>query len=231
LRRIEGSDSTGRVIIEGVPVCTGRDARVAEAGDHRLFAGWRSDPFFFDVLGALNDLKFTGNDYFTDKDVCSIVLELPDAALGSGKVGLWMRALVEVDDRWVQVERGGRPQIAVFLSGDSRDAYQAAEPAGDARFVPVFAHSLEHTGGYSSADATRVAAQLLPDILRYDPTRPASYPNNGRALTDDVVEFFLPILSNGKIKTDNVRAHRDLLDKFPYLGPPHANRTDRTGNS
>jgi hypothetical protein len=30
------------------------DARL-EARDHRFFAGWRSDPFFFDVTGALKD--------------------------------------------------------------------------------------------------------------------------------------------------------------------------------
>ena len=36
----------------------------------------------FDVLGALNKLQFTGEDFFTDKDVCSIVLEVPNSALG-----------------------------------------------------------------------------------------------------------------------------------------------------
>ena len=41
-------------------VSTGREARVTEAGDYRIFAGWRSDPFFFDTMGALNDLQFTG---------------------------------------------------------------------------------------------------------------------------------------------------------------------------
>jgi hypothetical protein len=29
----------------------GRDARVTEAGRYRFFAGWRSDPFFFDTGG------------------------------------------------------------------------------------------------------------------------------------------------------------------------------------
>ncbi len=88
---------------------------------------------------------------------------------------------------------------------DARDAYQAAEPADDARFVPVFAHALQHTGGYAPDAATRAAERLLPDILRYDPARPASYPTNGRALTDDVVELFLPILTNGKIRSENVQ--------------------------
>ena len=47
-----------------------REARITEAGDQRFFAGWRSDPFFFDVTGALKNFQFTGNDLFTDKDVC-----------------------------------------------------------------------------------------------------------------------------------------------------------------
>jgi hypothetical protein len=97
----------------------------------------------------------------------------------------------------------------------------AAEPSEDARFVPVFAHALEHAGGYAPDVARRAAEMLLPDILRYDPARPASYPTNGRTLTDRVVRYFLPILTNGKVMDDNVGPHRDLLDEFPYVGPPH----------
>ena len=55
----------------------------------------------------------------------------------------------------------------------------------------------------------------------YDPRRPASYPSNGRLLTDDVIDVFLPILTNGKVSGDKVGPHRDLLAEFPYLGPPH----------
>jgi hypothetical protein len=110
---------------------------------------------------------------------------------------------------------------AVFLPGDERLAYLAADPAGDARFTAVFAHSLQHSGGYSPEEAQRVAATLLPDIVRFDPTRPASYPNNGRTVTDDVLDYFLSIITNGKVTTDRVGAHGDLLAEFPYLGPPH----------
>jgi uncharacterized protein DUF4331 len=90
LRRVEGAQAAtgddGQIIVEGVPVSTGREARVTQTGDYRFFAGWRSDAFFFDVAGALNNLQFTGDDFFTDKDVCSIVLELPNSALG-GETG------------------------------------------------------------------------------------------------------------------------------------------------
>jgi hypothetical protein len=67
----------------------------------------------------------------------------------------------------------------------------------------------------------RVASTLLPDLLRFDPTQPASHPNNGRALTDDVLDHFLSILTNGKVPTDGVGPHHDLLADFPYVGPPH----------
>jgi Domain of unknown function (DUF4331) len=225
LRRVEGAQAAGtgddgQVIVEGAPVSTGTEARVTEAGDYRFFAGWRSDPFFFDVNGALKNLQFTGDDYFADADVCSIVLEVSNSVLGT-KLGLWARTLDGTSGKWIQADRGARPNQTPFLAGEQNAAYLAAEPADDARFVPVFAHALEHTGGYTPAEATRVAGTLLPDILHYDLTRPASFPDNGRALTDDVVDFFLPLLTNGKVTTDNVGAHKDLLTEFPYVGTPH----------
>jgi len=211
-----------------VPVTTGTETRVVEAGDHRAFAGWRGDPFFFYVQGALNNLQFTGQDGFADQDVCSIVLEVPNTALGGGKIGLWARTVDGATGKWVQADRGARSNQTPFLAGEANAAYLAAEPADDARFIPVFAHALEHTGGYTAADATRVAGTLLPDVLPYDPTRPAVYPTNGRTLTDDVVDFFLPILSNGKVTEDKVGPHKDLLTQFPYLSAPHkARATER----
>ena len=113
------------------------------------------------------------------------------------------------------------PAQAVFLVGGERDAYLAGEPADDARFVPVFAHALEHAGGYTPTEARRVARTLLPDLLSYDPRRPASFPTNGRTLTDDAADAFLTVLTNGKVTGDKVGPHGDLLDEFPYLGSPH----------
>ncbi len=230
VRRVEGSQAAetgdgGQVILEGSSVSMGREAQATQAGDYRFFAGWRSDPFFFDTLGALNNLQFTGDDFFTGKDVCSIVLEVPDSALGSNKIGLWHRTLDRTDGTWIQADRGALPSQSVFLTGDKKAAYLAAEPADDAGFVAVFAHSLEHTGGYTPEEATRVAQTLLPDVLSYDAKRPASYPGNGRTLTDDAIDVFLSILTNGRVTRDNVGPHKDLLDEFPYLGPPHKARS------
>jgi len=226
LRRAESTQATpngGQVIVDAAPVSMARAAQITEADEYRFFAGWRSDPFFFDTNGAMNHLRFTGDDFFADKDVCSIVLELPNAALGRNKLGLWARTLDRASGGWVQADRGGRPAQAIFLTGDELEAYLAAEPADDAQFIPVFAHSLEHAAGYAPEEATRVARALLPDILIYDSKLAASYPENGRTLTDDVVDVFLSVLTNGKVTGDNVGHHHDLLTEFPYLGPPHKN--------
>ena len=216
-----GTDDGGRLIVKSAPVSMGEDARVTEAGEYRFFAGWRSDPFFFDTQGALDNLQFTGNDFFADKNVCSIVLEVPNSELGRKPVDLWARTLVEGVGGWVQADRGALPAQAVFLVGTEREAYLAGQPADDARFVASFAHALEHTGGYAPEEARRAARTLLPDVLSYDPTRPASFPGNGRTLTDDAADAFLAVFTNGKVTQDKVGPHGDLLSEFPYLGPPH----------
>ena len=80
VRRLQGKQAAGmgdngEVIVQGAPVSVGRDALVTNVGDFRFFFGCRSDPFFFDVNGNFNHMQFTGDDFFKDKNVCSIVLE------------------------------------------------------------------------------------------------------------------------------------------------------------
>jgi hypothetical protein len=233
VRRAEGADAAGtdeggEAIIEGAPVSSGPEAQVTQAGEYRFFAGWRSDPFFYDVGGALNDFQFTGEDYFADKDVCSIVLELPNSELGATEVGLWHRALIPADNGgWVQVDRGARTQQVTFvIPNEEKQAYLEGDPATDARWVDSIAHSLEHGGGYAPEDAKRLAETMLPDVLPYDPTRPIAYPDNGRLFTDDVGDYLVAILTNGRVTEDKVGPHDDFRPEFPYLGPPHENRTE-----
>lgn len=226
LRRTQGARAAGvgddgEVIVKDAPVSVGREALVTKAGDCRFFFGWRADPFFFDANGLFNKMQFTGDDFFKDKNVWSIALELPNSALGSSEVGLWARTVEKTGEGWIQADRGGRPMQAVFLPGEKREAYLGGQPRDDDRFIGVFAHELEHSGGYTPEEATGIARKLLPDILSYDPRRPASYPHNGRTLTDDVVDPFFSLLTNGKVTGDKVGPHTNLLDEFPYLAPPH----------
>ena len=73
--------------------------------------------------------------------------------------------------------------------------------------------------GYPPDEAAAAALTLLPDILHYDRTRPARYPN-GRVMTDDVFSARMIFMVHGQATPQPVKPHDDLLAHFPYLGPP-----------
>lgn len=228
LRRAEGDEvrsagDGGEALFRDVPVNIGTSATVTEGAGHRLFIGMRSDPFFFDLAGYLNDMRFTGADHFLDKNVFSMVLELPNDALGNGtKVGIWARVLVPRDgDPFFQIDRMGRPFMNVaFTRGEDKDAFNRAEPARDRELFVERTAELLASNGHGQESAHQTALGLLPDILDYDTSIPTGYPN-GRTLTDDIIDHQLALLTNGRVTSDLVGPHEDLLDDFPYLGPPH----------
>ena len=63
-------------MIEHAPVSFGSKPTVTSDGDYRFFAGLRSDPFFFDLVGFLHGFAFTGDDFFKSLNVFGIVLEV-----------------------------------------------------------------------------------------------------------------------------------------------------------
>ena len=143
LRRVEGAqaagtDDGGEIIVEGAPVSMDREARVTEAGDHRFFAGWRSDPFFFDVMGALNNFQFTGNDGFIDKDVCSIVWKYPTPPSGpkclAFGLGLWT---AQAATGFRQIVARGLRKLSSF-----RATKEMLTSPGHRRMTPVSSLSL-----------------------------------------------------------------------------------------
>ena len=69
----------------------------------------------------MNNLQFTGDDFFADKDVCSIVLEVPNSdswGQTGGTVGTHADRVRPTS--WIQVDRGALPAQAVFLVGDRK---------------------------------------------------------------------------------------------------------------
>jgi hypothetical protein len=93
-------------------------------------------------------------------------------------------------------------------------------PADDARLDLTDLFAFPAAGGDRLEDAEEALRTVLPDVLRYDRDRPAAYPN-GRALTDDVLDARLAMVTNHKITGDGIGPHTDLLADFPYLGHPH----------
>ena len=236
------SEAVGSPIITNAEVSFGPEPKIVTAGARTFFAGSRSDPFFVDFAGILaafnwkdgknfTDLKdvdpfpWTGNDTLAVYNAFGIVLELPTSELGADRsLGIWGRASVHTNGTLDHVDRAGHPTIASFFNTDeTKEQYNRTEPARDRElFLHQAIEILEHNGGYSAQQAEAVIdeAGLLPDMLRYDPARPAKYPN-GRTLSDHVVEARLAMISNNSVPSDGLRPHDDLLEDFPYLGTPH----------
>jgi hypothetical protein len=212
----------GEKLTDSLPVSFDGIVRPIQAGPIRLAAGLRSDPFFADVEGALHGFQWTGHDDFAGNSVDSIALEVPDDMLGAGpQIGVWASISLRRDGELVQVDRGGNPTINPFINPDGeKNLFNSRQPADDvANYLGPWSKILENAGGYSPDQAKAAALMVLPDILHYDRTKPATYPN-GRVLTDDVYSIRFAWLSNGKIPPSGLKPHDDLLPDFPYTGPP-----------
>jgi hypothetical protein len=204
------------------PVSFDGTVESVQAGPIRLSAGLRSDPFFADVEGALHGLQWTGHDDFADNNVDSIALEVPNDMLGAGPViGVWATVSLRRDGNLVQLDRGGHPTINPFINPDGeKNLYNTRHPADDvANYLGPWSKVLEN-GGYPPEEAKAAAMRVLPDILRYDRTKPATYPN-GRVLTDDVFSMRFAWLSHGKVPPTGLKPHDNLQAHFPYLGLPN----------
>jgi hypothetical protein len=224
----------------------GRDARSAEPegrligvgktgdtirlrGGGKLFAGLRSDPFFFDLGGFLGTVEGTNNgrmlndgmqsDFFADLNTLAIVVEVEDDELGSN-IGVWATTSKRDRRDWTQIDRMGRPAIntvvnssgpVVGADSNAKNVFNASKPKDDVanftdgavRALQAFS-ALDPEGPYSDDEARALAGVLLPDMVTYDTSTAAAGPLNGRALADDVIDVELRIVTGG-----------DPLDLFP----------------
>lgn len=216
-------EADGERILADAPVTFGPAPEVLESGPYLFAAGLRSDPFFADLDGIVKDFQWTGTDWGADKNVFGIVLEVPHADLGDGPVvGVWARVSLRKVGELRSVDRGAHPSLtAYFNQDDAKEAYNEGEPADDwDTYREPWTAVLRHLGGYDTRAAEEALRTVLPDILRCDRDRPVRYPN-GRTLTDDVTSARLAMITGGRITSDHIGPHTDLLPEFPYLGTPH----------
>jgi hypothetical protein len=232
------------------------------AGGITAFAGRRDDPFFFDLVGFLNILDLGGRslvgcgsptshperNFFLNRNVSSIVLEVPSKFLtaGSPKIGVWGSTNMP----GLQIDRMGRPAIAtVFIPNNPippdrvsdgkpslKNTYNHSDPVDDqANFRGEIVDTLQFLfslndpatglGGTDdpSDDAAKISGLadfLLPDILTVDTASSSGFPN-GRRLDDDVIDTELGLITEGFVTTDCVANDSTFLGTFPYLGNPN----------
>lgn len=213
-----GVGSVGEAVLRAVPLSAGVSEESTESQGHRFFAGPRSDPFFADRDGFANGMQWTGRDYFAEKDVFGIVLEIPNSALAGGPgIAVWART-VGIATGHV-LNQAGRPGNNVFRP--EPDVFQTVGPAQQReRYLSRYVDSFRGMG-YSESDARSLALEWVPDVLEFDCTNAAGFPN-GRRLSDDVVATAVQILTSEPLPASaRIPAHTDLLPEFPYLGRPH----------
>ena len=223
-------EPAGDVLIEATPVGIDATATPVQAGPCRLFVGKRSDPFFADADGVLHWLidgangsfQWTGTDTFAGANICSIALEAPNHLLGPGsQIGVWITTSLRQNGTLVPMDREGNPSFNPILNpNDLKDQFNATDPVDDLQhYLQPLSQTLQHHG-YPPEEATAAARTLLPDILHYDRTRPAHYPN-GRVMTDDVFSARMSFMVHGQATPQPIKPHDDLLATFPFLGTPH----------
>jgi hypothetical protein len=219
----------GEVLIEATLVGLNATAAPVQAGPVRLFIGQRSDPFFADaegivhwlVGGATGNFQWAGKDTFAGANIFSIVLEVPNDMLGPGPIGVWITTSLRREGMLVPMDREGNPSFNPILNPNGiKDQFNVTDPADDVKnYLQPLSHVLQQHG-YPPDQATAAALTLLPDILHYDRTRPAHYPN-GRVLTDDVFSTRMIFMVHGQATPQTIKPHDDLLAAFPFLGKPN----------
>ncbi|MGH2795047.1 MAG: DUF4331 family protein, partial [Actinomycetota bacterium] len=210
--------SNARTLRQGVKLGSGSTGEVGSLkGSGRVFAGLRSDPFFFDLAAFRDDVLGTdlgrsfcdqpggdGVDFFESLNTNAIVIEFPDGALGDD-IGVWGATR----DSSGQIDRMGRPAInTVFNPSADKNSYNHGQPKDDFEdFSDNVIGVLKALGGYTTEQATGLAHVLLPDLVTYDTDTHAVGPLNGRAPADDVIDAELSIVTQGGLAGDCVGPH------------------------
>lgn len=128
--------ANARSLATGVKVASGSTAGsgIGTAKDGlKVFAGARSDPFFFDLTGFIGTvfnvgsdnlevLDGTANDFFDTLNTNAVVIEVPDDALGATNIGVWGATSYWNGSSWVAADQMGRPAINTVFNTSLVDA-------------------------------------------------------------------------------------------------------------
>ena len=247
VRRATGRDAAqgdkGEVIASGT---TGRIV-TSDAGV-RIFAGLAPDLFAANLPGnvafrtALAAGKFApelfheGANYFKNRNVTAIVVEVPTQSIGEPAVTVraWVTVSLCGHAPEVQVSLWGLPLMThIFITDPAaKDDYNRSLPSADvARFAQIVADGLARVTQLAgstddpAAYAQRVVKRLFPTTLPYVLESAASFDFagfNGRGMTDNVENVMLSLQTNTPIDQGATVARTNILGEFPYFGPPHA---------
>jgi len=198
--------------------------KVVGQNDIWAWAGVRSDPFFFDLLGFIGTTTYlagsqVGTDLLGDGDADdpflnfntnAIVLSIPSSQLPD-TIGVWATTSWFDGTTWQKADQMGRPAInTVFNPAADKNAFNTTAPSAQLGYMSGkfrtnvlnglnFLSGLDTEGPYSADQAGFLASILIPDVLVYSRSNPLGLPAplNGRALADDVIDVELIVTTGG----------------------------------
>jgi hypothetical protein len=239
--REEIKGDAGELLVEGE---TGTIA--TSPSGIRAFVGvapemWAADAIaFFNLLNALyKEDRFDGSvfqhrkNFFKNRNVMALVLEVPNSMIGSGKIHLWSTASLFGHAPEVQICRWGLPLFTHLYLSDPEtpellDRFHEQGPVNDvglfAAAVTRFTSRLASRAGATvNAEeyGAQLAARLLPVMLPYEVGSDAAFglaEFNGRPLSTDAYDVMLTLGANRPI-TDGVSPDVSRIStEFPYYG-------------
>ena len=141
-----------------------------------------------------------------------------------------VKSVADIFDRHCEVKGIVLLQHGIFtVGGDARETYERMIEqdaiVGVTSNPSIFQKAMT-AGSVYDEQFRDLAAQGLDafDEGFVQSVSQAGEPDWLAAGCDDVLDYFLTIITNGRVTTDGVGAHSDLLAEFPYLGPPHSAR-------
>jgi Domain of unknown function (DUF4331) len=252
--------ATGNAIggVEGERLIEGETGKLSGRSGVRAFAGIASDAFAGDAFalhGFLNafykEQRYDGevfrhrHNFFANRNVTAIVLEVPNETIGSGTVHCWATASLFGHAPEVQVSRWGLPLIThLFLNDpddqEMKERFNASRPSDDlALFSKPIGDFSEKMTTYAASVANpaeygrQIGARLCPATLPYELGTPAAFDLagfNGRPLGDNVMDVMLTLATNKPLEDGAVPDRSRVRREFPYVGSPYT-RQEQVGVS
>ncbi|WP_036555877.1 DUF4331 family protein [Nocardioides insulae] len=236
--------------LDGEVVASGRTGEIVTAsytGSVRAYAGPAPDLFAANRKGLqrfrtdLGSGRFTPEafqdpeNFFADRNVTVIVLEVPVEAIAPAgtAVHAWATVSLYGHAPEVQVSRWGLPLMThiYLVQAPDKEEHNQIHPAAETeshldlvrsaiRHATSLAGAVEDPAAYADAQARRLVPSRLPYVL----DTPAAFETdrfNGRALTDNVMDAMLSLLTGTSIENGIRVVAENTLEEFPYFGRPY----------
>jgi hypothetical protein len=178
-----------------------------------------------------------GQNFFDNRNITAIVLEVPNHLIGKGTVHAWATVSLYGHAPEMQVSRWGLPMITHLFLNDPgnqevKETFNKSVPSDDiALFSGYIADYTQKMTTYAGSVMNpeeygrQMVSRLCPNTLPYELGTAAAFDLarfNGRPLGDDVQDVMLRLASNMPLQDGAAPDRNRIRTEFPYFGEPYS---------